>query len=142
MKTTKFIKFDGVDDVTWPAADSGKTWNGWAIPRVEPRTRISIAAWFERDEDADDDGTALVTADELRALPVDEDGLVTIDLGLCFAWAEPPADVFLVALAAKEKIRAIARTRRPTEEESAEARAAYEAAAKAERALKKAKPKR
>lgn len=81
------VAFDG--SPSWPAEVVGH-WNGFAIPRVTQDTREAIARWADATEGEDGVGA------EVRAVSVDEDGLVTLR---GFAFGEP--DVQLSALQAR-----------------------------------------
>jgi len=63
------IHFD--DSPSWPAVSIVGHWNGFAVPRVTLSVREEIAAWLDV-EGVDDAGA------ELRDIPPDSDGLVTL----------------------------------------------------------------
>lgn len=63
------VSFDG--SPSWPAVAIVGSWNGFAVPRVTAEVREQIAAYLDV-EGVDDAGA------EIRAVPVDADGLVTL----------------------------------------------------------------
>lgn len=67
--TSAMIHFDG--SPLWPAAAIVDHWNGFAVPRVTVAVRDEIAAYLTGGDECD-------SADEIRATPADNDGLVTL----------------------------------------------------------------
>lgn len=77
--TNTHVRFD--DSPTWAAIDSGTSWNGWAVPRITVEVQAELVSWLTAQ-----DGPS--TSSEVAALVPDADGLVTVDLGLCFWWCD------------------------------------------------------